>query len=30
MSDTLYEITRELVLLNDFEEPQEQNGEDRL
>ena len=30
MSDTLYEITRELVLLDNYEEPQEQNGEDRL
>ena len=30
MNDTLYEITRELVLLENYEEPQEQNGEDRL
>ena len=30
MSDTLYEITRELVLLDNYEEPQEQNGEDKL
>jgi len=30
MPDTLYEITRELVLLDNYEEPQEQNGEDRL
>ena len=30
MSDTLYEITRELVLLDNYEESQEQNGEDRL
>lgn len=30
MTDTLYEITRELVFLDNYEEPQEQNGEDRL
>ncbi len=30
MSDTLYEITRELVLLENYEEPQELNGEDKL
>ena len=30
MNDTLYEITRELVLLDNYEEPQDQSGEDRL
>ena len=33
MNDTLYEITRELVLLNNYEEPElpePQNGEERL
>ena len=30
MNDTLYEITRELVLLENYEEPQDQSGEDRL
>ena len=30
MNDTLYEITRELVLLENYEEPQDQNGEDKL